>query len=207
MPELEDIIKKEANEHKNPHLSEQGTEQENEKAILPESEINTDGKGKYDWKSKYPDEARREMCLEAVYIGVILVLTLTCLLLHWRGIIENLLRIDTLQRVTFKRMGYYFLSGLLGGTIYGMKYFYRVIARGYWSQDRRYWRIFSPWISASIALIVGCMIVSGLINSAKPPSNYSVVCFGFFAGHFADDAVSKMSEVAKALFGSGGKSK
>ena len=80
-------------------------------------------------------------------------------------------------------------------------------ARGYWTQDRRYWRIFSPWVSACIAVVVGCMVVSGYINADQNPSIAVGTCIGFISGYFADEAVGKMSEVAIALFGSNTKAK
>ena len=64
---------------------------------------------------------------------------------------------------------------------------------------------FSPWISACIAFVVGCMVLSGYINAAQSPSFATEICVGFITGYFADDAVGKMSEVATALFGSGNK--
>lgn len=170
-----------------------------------ELSINTDDRKQYDWESKYPLSARSEMRMEAVYIGAIFLLSLILLLCIWCGLINELgnrIGINPKIITSVKGIIVYFLSGLLGGTIFGIKYFYRVVARGYWSQDRKYWRIFSPWISACISFIVGCMIFSGYLNSTQTPSIAAEVCVGFIAGYFADDAVGKMSEVATALFGS-----
>ena len=58
-----------------------------------------------------------------------------------------------------------------------------------------------------MALVVGCMVVSGYINAAQTPSTAAGVCVGFISGSFADEAVGKMSEVATALFGSSSKAK
>ena len=169
--------------------------------------VNTDGRKAFEWKSKYPDEARKEMRWEALYIGVVLVVSLAGIFLNWCGLISCWLGIVDSKIISFEGIVLYFFAGLTGGTIFGIKYFYRVIARGYWSQDRRYWRIFSPWISACIALVVGCMVVSGYINASQNPSTATGICTGFLAGYFADEAVGKMSEVAKALFGSNNKTK
>ena len=68
-------------------------------------------------------------------------------------------------------------------------------------------RVFSPWISACIAIIVGCMVISGFIDAAKSPSVATGIFVGFVAGYFADQAVGKMSEVATALFGISSQSK
>lgn len=172
-----------------------------------EEKINTDGRKQYDWKSRYPQEAHKEMRIEAIYIFIILVFALLGLFGVWYGIFTQILNLDAGKQLVFEKILFYFLGGLLGGTIYGIKYFYRVVARGYWSQDRKYWRLFSPWISSCVALIVGCMISAGFINAVEAPSNFAGVCIGFVSGYFADDAVSKMSEVAKALFGTSSKTK
>lgn len=166
-----------------------------------EPSVNTDGRGLYDWESGYPPEARGEIRVEAGYIAVILLISFAGLLFAWSDQLWRIIGIQKEIYESFSGIEIYFFSGLLGGTIFGIKYFYRVVARGYWSQDRRYWRLFSPWISACIALIVGCMILSGYLNAAKTPSDSLGVCVGFIAGYFADEAVGKMSEVAVALFG------
>lgn len=95
-------------------------------------------------------------------------------------------------------------SLLIDGVV-DFKYFYRVVSRGYWSQDRKYWRFFSPWISACVAFVVGCMVLSGYINATQTQSFAAEICVGFITGYFADEAVGKMSEVATALFGSNSK--
>ena len=176
------------------------TEESKDTAIqeIIETNVNTDGREPYDWESKYPLEARKKF------------FSLVGLFLNWCGIFSNLLKVGAEQVVSsevFEGTILYFFSGLLGGTIFGIKYFYRVVARGYWTQDRRYWRIFSPWVSSCIALVVGCMVVSGYINADQNPSIAVGTCIGFIAGYFADEAVGKMSEVATALFGSNTKAK
>ena len=172
-----------------------------------DSNVNTDGRKAYDWESKYPETVRNEMKCEAGYIGIVLIVSLLGLLFNWCGLISGWLDLEEARVVSFEGIMLYFFAGLLGGTIFGIKYFYRVVARGYWTQDRKYWRIFSPWISACVALVVGCMVVSGYINATQEPSTATGICIGFIAGYFADEAVGKMSEVAIALFGSSNKAK
>ena len=174
-----------------------------------ETNINTDGREPYDWESKYEPNARKEMRLEACYIGCILAISLVGLFCYWSGLVTYFIELIPFTKDTEYLAGIilYFQSGLLGGAIFGVKYFYRVVARGYWTQDRRYWRVFSPWISSCIALVVGCMVVYGYINTDQNPSTAAGTCIGFIAGYFADEAVGKMSEVAIALFGSNGKTR
>ncbi len=174
-------------------------------------QINTDGRAPYDWQSNYPEDARKEMRFEAAYVAIVLIISVAGLIFLLLGVLQGeCAENSTLSNesvLVLQSILVYFFSGLLGGTVYGMKYFYRVVARGYWSQDRRYWRLFSPWISSCVALVVGCMATSGFIKSVEALSTLTSICVGFVAGYFADDAVSKMSEVAKALFGTSSNAK
>lgn len=181
--------------------------QEQEDSGAAEENLNTDGRKPYHWESGYPKEARTKIRREAIYVGGVLAISLLGLLFNWCSCFSNIFGLEGERLLSFEGIMYYFFSGLLGGTIFGIKYFYRVVARGYWSQDRIYWRVYSPWISACIAVIVGCMVISGFINAAKSPSAATGICVGFVAGYFADQAVGKMSEVATALFGNSSHSK
>lgn len=173
-----------------------------------ETNVNTDGRKQYDWESKYPECAQKEMKKEAIYIAIILIIAFSLLIFIVAGLIDkvgNLIGLEAKKTASLEGVIIYFFSGLLGGTIFGLKYFYRVVSRGYWSQDRKYWRIFSPWISACVAFVVGCMVLSGYINATQTQSFAAEICVGFITGYFADEAVGKMSEVATALFGSNSK--
>jgi hypothetical protein len=90
---------------------------------------------------------------------------------------------------------------LLGGIVFGLKFFYHAVAKGLWHQDRRIWRLMSPYLSMSIGLVVGAMIDASFISTAKPISGAAFVSIGFLAGYFADRAVAKMGEVASVVFG------
>ena len=173
-----------------------------------ETNVNTDGRKQYDWESKYPECAQKEMKKEAIYIAIILIIAFSRLIFIVGGLIDkvgNLIGLEAKKTASLEGVIIYFFSGLLGGTIFGLKYFYRVVSRGYWSQDRKYWRFFSPWISACVAFVVGCMVLSGYINATQTQSFAAEICVGFITGYFADEAVGKMSEVATALFGSNSK--
>lgn len=173
-----------------------------------ETNVNTDGRKQYDWESKYPECAQKEMKKEAIYIAIIRIIAFSLLIFIVGGLIDkvgNLIGLEAKKTASLEGVIIYFFSGLLGGTIFGLKYFYRVVSRGYWSQDRKYWRFFSPWISACVAFVVGCMVLSGYINATQTQSFAAEICVGFITGYFADEAVGKMSEVATALFGSNSK--
>jgi hypothetical protein len=163
--------------------------------------VNTDGREPFDWASKYPPEARKEMRFECGYVLILFVLAFTLISLNFFGALYPLFDLDDCQVAQFKYMVYFSSAGLLGGTVFGMKYFYRVVARGYWTQDRRYWRLLSPFISLGIAFIVSAMVSASLLSASNASTNYWAIAFGFFSGYFADEAVGKMYEIATLLFG------
>lgn len=165
------------------------------------TDINTDDRTPFDWKTKYPIEARKQMRYEAIYLAVIFVVSVVLLFINWLGIISTVFTLTQECANQLEYFIYFTSSGLLGGVVFGMKYFYRVRARGYWTQDRIYWRIFSPFISMSVALIVSVMASSGILNTHNDSSSSGAIAFGFFAGYFADEAVGKMYEIATLLFG------
>lgn len=161
----------------------------------------TDGRLPYQCHTRYPKDVQNEIKWEMITLCVSLVLVLFMLFANWRGLIGVWVGLSGTEAVTFRKYGFYAISGVLGGIIFGMKYFYRVVARGYWHQDRRSWRIMSPFIAMVIAIIVGAMIDSSLISAQRPISNASIVAVAFLAGYFADEAVGKMYEIASVIFG------
>lgn len=91
----------------------------------------------------------------------------------------------------------------MGGSLFALKYLYKVVARGYWNQDRAIWRYTSPILSAGLALAAGALTDAGLFGFAtnSATSGTSFVALGFIVGYFADSASRKMQEVAETLFG------
>lgn len=173
---------------------------------MEDATINTDGKVKYDWKSKYPIEAQKIMDIEAFYLACVSFFALIMIFLVSCGYFTRFCIIIGCNKTEYYPIGMYlsltYFSGILGGVVFGAKYFYRVIARGYWSIDRRYWRIFSPWMSGIIGFIVGVMSLSDLLGGVIHFQLYrSAILIGFFSGYFADEATGKMAEIANIIFG------
>ena len=162
----------------------------------------TDGKERFEWKTGYADQAVKEIRLESLYLYFLLMLSHFLLFANWKGWICILFDVQPEYACTLKKYVYYAGSGLLGGVAFGIKYFYRVVARGYWHQDRRLWRMMSPFLGMTIALIIGTMIEASLFNSTKRIfSNAGYISIGFLTGYFADLAVGKMYEIATVIFG------
>lgn len=168
----------------------------------PYSNDPTDGREKHSWKSHYPDEAKKQIRCESIYLAGMFVLSFVLILSVWHGALAAVFSSLTPDRVTvFRKYAFYSVAGMLGGSVFGIKFFYRVVARGYWHQDRRIWRVMSPFLGMGLAFIVGSMLECGVLRLEKLASTPGIVSIGFLVGYCADTASAKMIDVANALFG------
>jgi hypothetical protein len=163
----------------------------------------TDGRRRYHWVSGYPSNAQKQIWLEALFVAIILCVSLTGIFLTWNGVLEsNVACRGECSAQAFRRYSYFFFAGMLGSVLFGGKYLYHVVARGYWHVDRRLWRLLSPFLAASLALIVAAAIDSGILGlSFSANTHAACVALGFFSGYFADKALAKMGEIADVMFG------
>lgn len=172
---------------------------------IEDEHLNTDGRARFDWRGHYAPEAHREIWFEARIVGGILFVTLAGLLLTWRGTAFDIFAAGCARcsNSAFDRYAYFYLGGQLGGILFGIKYLYKVVARGYWNLDRRLWRFFSPFLSGGLALAIGALFDSGILGlTTKTDSGSAYFSLGFIAGYFADGALAKMQEIADTIFGS-----
>jgi hypothetical protein len=165
----------------------------------------TDNRKLLEWRSRYPPEASKEIKLEAAYLGCLLIiipwlmLAFFCRAPHfaWRFL-------DASSQDTVARYGLAWIGGMLGGTLFTIKWLYHVVARELWNLDRRLWRVFTPHISGGLAFAVIALISSGIMKifDARATRTASVVIgLAFLVGYFSDNAVAKLAEIADTLFG------
>ena len=106
--------------------------------------------------------------------------------------------------LTSRQVLFAWLGGILGGTLYAIKWLYHVVAKNLWNSDRRLWRLFTPHVSGGLATVFIILLGSGLVTIVDPDAMASIwVCFGmsFLIGYFSDNATAKLTEVAETLFG------
>ena len=178
--------------------------EKNSVSVQPDDElINDDERKQFYWESRWPPEAIRQIYYEAAYVVGIFVASLVGILLTWRGGVFWLAGCEQCNPTTLRRYAYLFFSGVMGGSLFGLKYLYKVVARGWWNVDRRLWRLFSPWLAGGIAFGFGALAAAGLFGftMGAAPGGASFVSLGFIAGYFADSASRKMQEIANTLFG------
>lgn len=173
----------------------------------PEDEIlNDDERLRFNWQTRYPAaEAQQLIRRESWYVVTVVIIALLGLFTIWHGYFISVIQESCVGCAsgTLRKYMYLFFSGLLGGSMFGLKYLYKVVARGYWNRDRAIWRYTSPLLSAGLALATGALTDAGIFGFATSSSNSSssFVALGFIVGYFADRASGKMQEVAETLFG------
>lgn len=198
-------------------MSEQDTEnavEEGRRDGLPvwNSADPTDGRVRHQYRSEYPGWIRVQIGLESIYLLILLIYSFCGIIwiLDYNFVLLPFsLTFDTLS-TPLQQLLAFAIAGLIGGAMFGLKYLYHVVGRGWWHQDRRIWRLFSPWLSAALAAILGILFESGIVGLAiatKEGQTNPFVTFlgiGFITGYFADTALAKLQELAKVIFGASG---
>jgi hypothetical protein len=148
--------------------------------------------------------------MEAVYLALQGLAFLLLSALSWmlaKGFFPAFLQPATATRSALQLLGtgaLAFFGGSLGGTLFGLKWLYHSVAKAIWSLDRRLWRLFTPWISGILGLVVVALIAGDVLSifraeSMRQPS--TVFGVAALVGLFSDITLGKLAEVAKALFG------
>jgi hypothetical protein len=165
----------------------------------------TDGRELGDWRSRYDDPfARRVFWFEAAYLAALLITVPILVLVLWLGRPKAWLRVSDQTYKPVLKYGVAWLSGVLGGTLFDVKWLYHSVARQTWHLDRRLWRLFTPHLSGGLAFVVVALISSGMLrvfDRQALESMSMVLGIGFMVGYFSDSAVAKLSEIAETLFG------
>lgn len=165
----------------------------------------TDGRKLLEWESKYNDpSARKAIRYEAIYLAILLFSSPVLLLLLWLEYPKGWLGLSDEKYRPLLTYGLAWVSGVLGGTLFDIKWLYHTVARGLWHLDRRLWRLFTPHISGGLAFAVVTLIASGVFRIFDRDALDSlplVVGLSFLVGYFSDSTVAKLAEVAQTLFG------
>jgi hypothetical protein len=162
-----------------------------------------DGRALGDWKTRYPG-AQLAIYLEAGYLMLLLGAGLIGIFLVWHQNLDRWLSINKADSMTFGRVCYVWLGGLIGGTTFAMKWLYHSVARARWHADRRLWRIFMPHLSAALALAVLAFLTSNLVgifdqHTLREP--VALFALSFLAGYFSDNTIAALARLADQWFG------
>jgi hypothetical protein len=162
-----------------------------------------DGHALGDWQTRYHG-AQRWIFLEAGYLLVLLALGPVSIFLCWHGNAQDWLGVEQDKTETFAKVAYVWIGGLLGGTTFSMKWLYHSVARGRWHLDRRLWRLFTPHLSAALALAIVALLTSNLVgvfdqDTIRQPG--ALFAIAFLAGYFSDNTVAALARLADQYLG------
>lgn len=157
--------------------------------------LKNDGRDIGNYASRYPKDVQKRLRLEAAYVFLVFIIGNILLLLNYLGLFESFLNLSDDRAIIFRKVMYCGFSALIGGATFGLKYFYRVVARGEWNEDRIFWRIFSPWIGASLSIATAAIMIDDISASSS-----LAVVLGYIAGYFSDEVAGKLYDVANVLF-------
>ena len=163
---------------------------------------NTDERKPLDWKTRYEEGARKQICGEAIYLGILLFAMPALIAALWLECFRSTILAEKYS--TLCRYGYAWFAGTLGGTMFSIKWLYHAVARAYWNHDRRLWRIFCPLLSGALAFAFYTLASSGLVKTIDVASLQrpaAIVACSFLVGYFSDSAIGKLREIAEILFG------
>lgn len=165
-----------------------------------------DGREPWDWKTRFPIDAKiqinREAKIAACYLALFLIANFVC-----AGLVEKSYVIPVSNDVVFhldiKLLAIFFMGGL-GGTTFSIKWLMHSVATGKWHTDRFYWRVFVPLIGGVYAVIMLNLSDGGFISAGKmeaPRSMATVSALSFLVGYFSDGVSGLLTNVANAVFG------
>lgn len=165
----------------------------------------TDGRDKLVWKSRWESEAKKSIRFEAGYLFTLFLVVPIGALATWLRWFEPLLvGIEESQYDTFALYAYSALGGLLGGTLFDIKWLYHTVAKGTWNRDRRLWRCLTPFVASGLAfamLLLGTADLVPLLDTAELRQPEATMGVAFLIGYFSDNTIGAMARLASNLLG------
>ncbi|HKF83610.1 MAG TPA: hypothetical protein VKB23_11685 [Solirubrobacterales bacterium] len=165
----------------------------------------TDGREEKNWRSRYQERwCRFQICAEALYLLVLLYGSAFLLLLVWLETPQSWLDVSDDQYATFQVYAYAWLGGLLGGTLFAVKWLYHTVGKGIWNADRLPWRIFIPHLSSAFSFGLIAIITSSIfpvLNQELVRQGAAVVGLSLILGYFSDFTVARLYRLAENLLG------
>jgi hypothetical protein len=119
---------------------------------------------------------------------------------------QSILNISTPTWLTVSHYAYAWVGGMLGGSLFTMKWMYHSVAKGIWNQDRRLWRIFTPLLSAGVGFTVVVLSASRvlpLFGADTVQSNSGALAVSILVGYFSDLTMSRLADITLGVFRKG----
>ena len=165
----------------------------------------TDGRARWEWQSRYPTEAQRQIRGEAIILVSMLVIALlgTLLFLGFDGQAITCRLFGLKFFISLKLLAVFF-AGAVGGIAFSLKWLFHAVAKGWWHQDRCLWRLLVPVLGGIYACVVMTLWSSSLLPNDPPQTLGSLAitaALAFLVGYFADGVSGLLTNIAKRLFG------
>lgn len=176
------------------------------------SEELDDDRGVGDWNSRFCGAAWRQIVAELAYLVVLLILgslaLLDAALVPTPPVDAGSAYVSTLVGVkvhpdALKWIALW-IAGLMGGTVFALKWLYHSVAKGLWNRDRVLWRLIVPFNSATVSIFTGFLFSSGAVPFLKNEALDTPVmtlAFGFMFGYFSDNILAALQNFAQKIFG------
>jgi hypothetical protein len=166
----------------------------------------TDGRAPGDWQTRWTDpKARRQIQFEAAYLCALFLGVPVATMAVWlRWPADAVPSIADRGYETFALFSYTVIGGILGGTLFDIKWLYHSVAHGRWNRDRRLWRLLTPFIAGGLAfgmLLLGTADLVPLLDAAQLRQPKSAMGISFLIGYFSDNTIGAMARLANSLFG------
>lgn len=100
--------------------------------------------------------------------------------------------------------GWIFFAGVVGGSLFALKFLYHAVAKNEWNRDRILWRFIVPINSVVLAIFLAFGVASKIVpflDDRTIANLYAGLFFGFFVGYFADHALARLQRLALDWFG------
>lgn len=169
----------------------------------------TDGRAPYDWQSKFPPEARKHICYEAVILAIVLLILIflssIALVLSGGSYLVAFPALGPNASANVDpRMVVLFFCGGVGGTTFSIKWLIHAVAKGSWHLDRQLWRLFVPLVGGVYACAVLTLLDSGMIIGHPGDVSRGIASsasMAFLIGYFSDGVSGLLTNIANAVFG------
>lgn len=156
----------------------------------------TDGRKPGEWESKYPNEAKNKIRMEALVLSVGLLFFSVFLVLIL-GSEKNIFH--DFGIALDRELTAIFFVGCIGGMAYSIKWLMHSVAHGLWHCDRRVWRYFSPVLGGVYTLAVFHIGFFAWANTDT--INMETYGVAFLIGYFGDGISGALTNVARAILG------
>jgi len=164
----------------------------------------TDDRKLGEWKTRYPSEARAAIRLEAFLVWLFLAISILLILAVTTESVGLLALVKSKPWLAVSPFVLAFAGGMLGGTLFTMKWLYHSVAKGLWNRDRRLWRVFTPFLSAGASLAIILLCASGALPFFGPElvkTNIGALGLSIVFGYFSDRAFSALERLAEDNLG------